>query len=68
MEGVAIAVVAAVPPTLAALAAWRKGASVHASVGNTNGAGSLQDQVKRLNAKVDDLADWQGDHLTRWHS
>jgi hypothetical protein len=68
MDAVIVAVVAAVPPTLAALAAWRKGESVHASVGYTNGEGSIQSQLARLNAKVEDVASWQADHLSRWHN
>jgi hypothetical protein len=46
-----------VPPTIAALAAWR--ASKRA-VHQTNGM--LQDPLARIEAKLEDLLDWQVRH------
>lgn len=74
METVIAAFIGALPAGLAAIAAYRKGKRVHASVGSKNGAGTLQQQFVRLNAKVDDLdskvddsLEWQKSHLNRWH-
>lgn len=63
MEAVLVAVVAAVPATLASLAAWR-----NAKQANHQTNGMLHEPLERIEAKIDDLADWQAKHVARWHN
>lgn len=64
MEAVAVALVAAVPPTVMAFAAWRKGNETKNAVGTPNGRGSLHDmvdflchRVERLEGRIDRMED-----------
>lgn len=68
MESIAVAVIAVVPPTIAALAAWRKMSGVHDSLGGLNGRGDVHGQLARLEDKIDDVRAWQAAHLDRWHT
>lgn len=67
METIAVALIAATPPTLAALAAFRKVSGVKDSVGDRNGRGAVHCQLARLEDKLDELKEWQIAHLERWH-
>lgn len=64
---IAVALVVSIPPTLMALAAWRKTASVQDSMGPRNGRGTAQHQLARLEDKIDAIGDWQLRHLERDH-
>lgn len=61
-ETIAVAIVAIVPTTIASLAAWR---SARQASHQTNGL--LHEPLKRIEDKIDDLAAWQGSHVSRWH-
>lgn len=61
-QTLAIAIVAAIPATIASLASWR-----NAKAANHQTNGLLQEPLKRIEEKLDDLAAWQSDHLNRWH-
>jgi uncharacterized protein YukE len=65
MDGQAILITAmiAAPPFVAALASWR---SANKAVNQTNG--QLHDKLDRMENKIDDLSEWQGDHIHRWHN
>lgn len=65
MEGqsLAVAIVTVVPATIASLAAWR---SAKGAQRNTNG--QLHEPLKRIELKLDDLTEWQRDHVARWHT
>jgi hypothetical protein len=63
MEAIIVATVAAIPATIASLAAWR-----NARAANHQTNGQLQEPLNRIEAKIDDLAEWQAQHVTRWHS
>ena len=62
MEAILVAVVAAVPATLASLAAWR-----NARQANHQTNGMLHEPLSRIESKLDDLAEWQAQHIGRWH-
>lgn len=64
MEGqnIAIAIITVVPTTIASLAAWR---SARGAQRQTNGA--LHEPLSRIEHKIDDLMEWQHDHISRWH-
>lgn len=55
-----IAVIAALPPTVAAFAAWRH-------VRPQNGRGNLNCQLGRLESKMDALMAWAEEHQRRGH-
>lgn len=57
-----VAGIAAVAPTIAALAAWH---NAKAAKNQTNGM--LHNKLDRMETKLDDLSDWQADHISRWH-
>lgn len=62
MEQILVALVAAVPATLASMAAWR-----NAKAANHQTNGKLQEPLQRIETKLDDLSAWQSEHITRWH-
>lgn len=62
MEAVIVAVVAAIPATVASMAAWR-----NAKQANHQTNGQLHEPLKRIETKLDDLSTWQAEHITRWH-
>ncbi len=62
MEAIVVAVVAAIPATVAAFAAWR---SSRVAVHQTNGM--LHEPLGRIETKLDDMSAWQAEHITRWH-
>ena len=62
MEAVIVAVVAAIPATLASLAAWR-----NARQANHQTNGMLHEPLNRIETKLDDLSEWQAQHISRWH-
>lgn len=62
MDAILVAVVAAVPATIASLASWR-----NAKAANHQTNGLLQEPLKRIEDKLDDLSAWQADHIGRWH-
>lgn len=55
MENVFVALIAATPPTLAALLSWRHAKATSLSVGHSNGTGTVS---KRL----DEMLEWQVRH------
>lgn len=63
MEAVIVAVVAAIPATIASFASWR---SAKQASHQTNGM--LHEPLARIEQKLDDLSEWQGDHIRRWHN
>lgn len=62
MEAIIVATVAAIPATIASLAAWR-----NARAANHQTNGQLHGPLQRIEAKIDDLAEWQAQHVNRWH-
>lgn len=59
MEAIIVAVVAAIPATVAAL-------NARAAKQQTNG--QLHNKLDRMETKIDDLSAWQADHIRRWHN
>lgn len=62
MEAIIVAVVAAIPATVASVASWK-----HAKAAAHQTNGQLHEPLKRIETKIDDVTSWQSDHVTRWH-